>query len=171
MSKRVLVAYASRTGSTAGVAEAIGETLTEGGAIVDVREVGAVTDLSRYDAVVVGSAIQSQKWLPEAMRFLQSNRTALARKPFATFTVCITMSMAGGKHRDAVSQWLTPARALVSPVSEGLFAGTLDFSKMPLLSRGQLMRLPVLLGIWRRGDHRDWEAIRAWATDLGRRFA
>ncbi len=28
------------------------------------------------------------------------------------------------------------------------------------------MRLVVLLGLWKEGDHRDWAAIHAWAQDL-----
>ena len=70
MSRRTLVAYASRAGSTAEVAEAIGRTLAEDGAQVDVRLVKEVADLSPYRAVVAGSAIQGGKWLPEAMQFV-----------------------------------------------------------------------------------------------------
>lgn len=164
MNGPILVTYATRSGSTAGVAEAIGKTLAESGAQVEVRPMSDVSDLSPYQAVIAGSAIQGQKWLPEAMRFLQTHRAALAQKPFAAFTVCITLSMKGAdQYREGVSSWLAPVRALVHPVSEGLFAGTLDFKKMPLSFNALLMRIPVLLGIWQQGDHRDWSAIRAWA--------
>ena len=72
MSQKILVTYASRTGSTVGVAEAIGKTLIEGGAQVDVLPMKEVTDLSAYRAVVAGSAIQAGHWLPEAMRYYRS---------------------------------------------------------------------------------------------------
>jgi menaquinone-dependent protoporphyrinogen oxidase len=71
MSNQILVAYASRAGSTAGVAEAIGQTLAESGAQVEVRPMQDVEDLAPYRAVVAGSAIQGGKWLPEAMQFMQ----------------------------------------------------------------------------------------------------
>lgn len=63
MNDRILVTYASRTGSTVGVAEAIGRTLAEGGAQVDVLPMQDVTDLALYRAVIAGSAIQNKQWL------------------------------------------------------------------------------------------------------------
>ena len=64
MSEKILVTYASRLDSTAGVAEAIGQTLTDLGAQVDVRRMQDVTDLTSYSAVVAGSAIRGKRWLP-----------------------------------------------------------------------------------------------------------
>lgn len=163
---KILVTYASRAGSTAGVAEAIGRTLTESGAAVDVLPMEAVGDLSPYGAVIAGSAIQAQQWLPEAMQFLQRHQAALKQKPFAIFTVCMTMAFRNGKYRHAVREWLHPVRALARPVSEGYFAGALDISKIPALGDRLKFRISVFLGVWAEGDHRDWNAIRAWAEDL-----
>ena len=166
MSDRILVAYASMTGSTVGVAEAIGKTLSESGAEVDVRRVEDVKDVTPYRAIVVGSAIQNRKWLPEAMQFVQSHRTELAGKPLATFAVCMTMSMKNARYRAGVVDWLQPVRTLVSPVSEGFFAGILDISKVPKWSDRIKFRLSVLVGVWSEGDHRDWNAIHEWASGL-----
>jgi len=77
MSDRILVAYASRGGSTAGVAEAIGQTLAAGGAEVDVRSMTEIDDVTAYQAVVAGSAIQAHQWLPEAMQFIQAHQAEL----------------------------------------------------------------------------------------------
>jgi len=63
MPNKILVAYASRAGSTAGVAEAIGKTLIESGAQVDVIPMKDVKDLTPYRAVIAGSAIRKSKWL------------------------------------------------------------------------------------------------------------
>jgi menaquinone-dependent protoporphyrinogen oxidase len=166
MSNTILVTYASRNGSTAGVAEAIGKTLSEGGALVEVRPMQEVTDLTPYGAVVAGSAIQAGQWLPEAMQFVRTYQSALARKPFATFTVCMTMAIKDGQYREGVSEWLNPVRALVQPVSEGLFAGALDLRKVPSFADRLKFRLSVAMGVWSEGDHRDWNAVRAWAADL-----
>ena len=164
---KILVTYASRTGSTAEIAEAIGKTLTQGGAQVDVLPMQDVKDLSLYRAVVAGSAIRKSKWLPEAMQFVQTHRSELGQKPFATFTVCITLAMSNtDQYRQAVKQWIQPVRAQVSPVSEGLFAGRLDFSKLPLTFDTLLLRAVVALGVFPKGDRRDWKSISKWADGL-----
>jgi menaquinone-dependent protoporphyrinogen oxidase len=167
MSNKILVAYASRAGSTVGVAEAIGVTLAESGAQVEVCLMKDVKDLAPYRAVVAGSAIRGGKWLPEAMQFMQTHRAALAQKPFAAFLVCMTLAMPGAdKYREHVADFLQPVRALVKPVSEGLFAGALDISKVPSFRDRLMFRLSVVFGVWSEGDHRDWNAIRAWAESI-----
>ena len=166
MSEKILVAYASRTGSTAGVAQAIGQVLVESGAQVVVLPVQAVTDLAPYRAVVTGSAVQGGKWLPEAMQFIQTHQAALTRLPCAMFTVCMTLAISNGKYRQEVATWLEPVRQLVHPVSEGLFAGMLDISQVPSFSDRLKFHLSVAMGVWTEGDQRDWEAIREWAAGL-----
>jgi menaquinone-dependent protoporphyrinogen oxidase len=168
MSEKILVTYASRTGSTVGVAETIGKTLSTQGAQVDVLPMQQVIDLSSYTAVVAGSAIQAGKWLPEAMQFIQAHRTALAAKPFAAFLVCMTLAMKGSeKYRPFVADMMQPVRSLVRPVGEGLFAGVLDLGKVPTFGDKVKFRLSVAMGVWTQGDHRDWTAIRSWAETLG----
>jgi menaquinone-dependent protoporphyrinogen oxidase len=167
MTNKILVTYASRTGSTIGVAEGIGKTIAQTGASVEVLPMQEVKDLSLYSAVVAGSAIQNKAWLPEAMQFIREYRTELASKPFAAFLVCMTLAMRNGEsYRPFVSEFLAPARALVRPVSEGLFAGTLDIRKIPSFSDRLKFRLSVLFGVWSEGDHRDWNAIHQWAEGL-----
>jgi hypothetical protein len=50
--------------------------------------------------------------------------------------------------------------------SEGLFAGALDISQVPSFRDRLKFRLSVAFGVWSEGDHRDWDAIRAWAEEL-----
>ncbi len=167
MSNKILVAYASAAGSTAGVAEAIGKTLVESGAQVEVRPMKDVNDLAPYQAVVAGSAIRGGKWLPEAMQFIQTHQAALARKPFAAFLVCMTLAMPrADQYREHVAEMLQPVRALVKPVSEGLFAGALDISKISSFRDRLMFRVSVAFGVWSAGDHRDWNAIRGWAESI-----
>jgi menaquinone-dependent protoporphyrinogen oxidase len=167
MNTNILVTYASRAGSTAEIAEAIGKTLRQNGFAVDVLPMPDVRDLSRYRAIVAGSAIRGSQWLPEAMQFIQAHRHELAGKPLAVFTSCITLAMSNGdRYRQAVSDWVAPVRAQVEPVSEGLFAGKLDFTKLPLTFATLKLRLVVALGIFPKEDRRDWRAIQAWAEGL-----
>jgi menaquinone-dependent protoporphyrinogen oxidase len=170
MPGKILVAYATRTGTTAGVAEAIGKTLADNGAQVDVLPMQEVKDLALYDAVVAGSAIQGGAWLPEAMQFMRANQATLRSKPFAAFLVCMTLSMKRGEYREHVATWLEPVRALARPLSEGLFAGALDIRKVPSFAERLKFRISVALGVWSEGDHRDWAAIQAWAKELAGKF-
>ena len=167
MSKKILVTYASRLDATTGVAQAIGKTLTECGAQVDVLPMNEVKDLDSYQAVVAGSAVRAAAWLPEALQFIKINQKTLAGKPLATFLVCMTLAMPNGEYyREHVSSWLNPVRALVRPVGEGLFAGALNISKVESFSERVKFRLSVLFGVWKEGDHRDWDAIHAWAQKV-----
>jgi menaquinone-dependent protoporphyrinogen oxidase len=163
----MLVTYASRLGSTAGVAEAIGQTLRAAGTVVEVRRMQDVTDLTPYRAVVAGSAIRGKQWLPEALQFMRLHHAALQQKPFAAFLVCMTLAMKNGeKYRPHVAAFLDPVRAMVKPVSTGLFAGVLDIDRIESFSKRLQFRLSVMFGVWQEGDHRDWSAIREWATSL-----
>ncbi len=169
VSADVLVTYASRAGSTAEIADVIHQTLAHNGLIVDLRPMQAVHDLSRYHAVVAGSAIQREKWLPEAMNFLQEHQAALRQKPFAAFLVCMALSRPTARAQQSAQGWMQPVRALAQPVSEGYFAGALELRKVPL-AYWPLFRVAILLGLWAEGDYRDWDAIRQWAGDLPGRF-
>ena len=167
MENKILVTYTSRTGWTIGVAEAIGKTLAESGAQVDVLPMRDVKDLSVYDAVVAGSGINGAAWRPEAMQWVRDHQSELKRKPFAAFLVCMTLAMKNGEqYRGHVEKWLDPISALARPVSKGLFAGGLDISKVPTFKDRLGFRMSVLFGVWKEGDHRDWNAIRRWAMEL-----
>ena len=61
-----------------------------------------------------------------------------------------------------MAEWLAPVR----PISEGLFPGLLDISRVPSLGDKLKFRLSVVFGVWLEGDHRDWNAIHAWAESL-----
>ena len=78
----------------------------------------------------------------------------------------MTLTIGNGKYSDEVASWVAPVRSLVKPVSEGLFAGVLDISKVPSFKDRLGFRVSVLLRIWSEGDHRDWGAIREWAESI-----
>ncbi|MDF1501290.1 MAG: hypothetical protein P1P76_12575, partial [Anaerolineales bacterium] len=70
------------------------------------------------------------------------------------------------KFRPSVSDFLKPVRSIINPVSEGLFAGGLDISKVPSFGDRVMFRISVLFKVWEEGDHRDWEAINTWGRSL-----
>jgi len=160
--KRILIAYGSRCGSTAGVAEAIGQVLLKAGAEVDVRSVKDVNDLSPYQAVITGSAIRMSKWLPETVEFIKIHQNTLSRLPVAYFAVCLTMKDDTAENRCKGLGFLDPVCKQfpqVKPVDIGLFAGAVDYKKLSLA-----YSLILKLKGAPEGDFRNWETIRTWAA-------
>jgi menaquinone-dependent protoporphyrinogen oxidase len=166
--KRVLVAYASYCGSTGGVAEAIGRVFCDAGAETDVRLVKNVDDVSAYSAVIVGSAIRSTSWYPEAIEFVRKNRQALSGIPVAYFLTCLALyedSEASSKVAQSYMDPVLNAVPDVRPLDTGLFAGVLDYEKMNMMVRMVMKSKMKSKGV-PEGDFRDWNAIRSWAGGL-----
>ena len=161
MNDRILVAFATRAGSTAEVAEAIGKALGASGAAVDVCPVKDIHDLSPYRAVVLGSPIRMGHWLPEAVAFLKAHRAELSRVPVACFVTCVTLTNDTVGNRRTVDAYLDPVRAILRPVSVGLFAGVMDGSKLSFLDR-LMMRATKTP----EGDFRKWDEIHLWGESL-----
>ncbi len=161
MNEKVLVTYATRTGTTQDVAVAIGEELETKGAKVDVKNAKEVEDLTAYRAVILGSAIRAGNLMPEAIEFVKANQEKLSQIPVAYFVVCATLREDTEENRQAVAAYLDPLREMIEPVEEGLFAGAIDRSKLSFPMRLVLKAMKA-----EEGDWRDWEAIRAWAAEL-----
>jgi len=166
--QKVLIAYASQCGSTGEVAEAIGEILCRGGATVETKWVKTVNDLNGYDAIIIGSAIQKSRWMPEATEFVTTHQNILSRLPVAFFLTCLTLSRHTEEARRKAKTFLDPlytAAPQVKPVSVGRFAGVLDYSKLSFMYRTIMKRKMKKRGI-PEGDYRDWNTIRSWAKDI-----
>jgi menaquinone-dependent protoporphyrinogen oxidase len=164
MTSRVLVTYASRAGSTGEVAQAIGQTLCEQNVAADVLPVDRVSRLDGYSAVIVGAAIYMGRWLSPALKFVQTHRDTLRQLPTAYFLVCGTLQENTDANRRTVATYLDPLRESIPevvPVETGLFAGRIDAARVSPLY-GTIIKA---MGS-PQGDFRDWDAIRAWATQL-----
>ena len=83
---RVLVTYASRHGSTAGIAERIASRLNDDGVEADVRPVDDVSGITGYDAVVIGGAAYMAHWSKDALRFAKRHQAELASRPVWLFS-------------------------------------------------------------------------------------
>lgn len=159
----VLVAYATRFGSTRGVAERIAFILERGGHDVSLCPCEDIADAGAYRAVVFGSPVFNQRWLPEADEFIQRNVRALASRPMWLFTVG-----SFGDDRPVIGSLMRheprnieTVRESVKPRRYRVFAGAIDRSQWPFLSR---LFFHALGG--RFGDNRDWPAIEAWAESI-----
>ncbi len=166
--KRVLIAYASRCGSTGSIAQAMAEALCAKGASVEVRLVENVKDLSPYQAVIVGSAIRAGKWLSEATAFVKSNQDSLSRLPTAYFVACLTMREDTPENRAKVLAYLDPVRKgapKITPVAVGLFPGVVDFSKLSFMNKTVLEAKGIS-----EGDYRNLPAVKGWASEVAPAF-
>ena len=167
MTKKVLVTYSSFTGSTAGIAEEIGRIIEAEGHEINLLAMTDVEDLTGYDALVIGSAIQKGAWLLEAQAFVRQFSGQIKKIPTAMFSVCMTLAMKSGEqYRSGVMDWVGPMRALIQPDVEEIFAGVLNVKMVPDFGERLKFRLAILFGIWKAGDNRDWGKIRAWGNSL-----
>ncbi|MBN2123059.1 MAG: hypothetical protein JW821_02090 [Deltaproteobacteria bacterium] len=124
--------------------------------------------IGEYGAVVVGSAVRNDKWLPEAIAFVVGHRNALKGMPAAYFLSCLTLSRSDEKTRQKAMTFLNPVREAipeVEPVDVGLFAGVLDYSRTSFPMR-VIMRAKMKQKGVEEGDYRNWDTIRTWSSGL-----
>lgn len=163
----VLVAYATRGGSTHEVADAVASTLRAQGLKVDVRPVESVDSILPYSAVVLGAPIYYARWHKEMLRFISLHTVALITRPVAFFAL--------GPVQNDVEE-MQAARAVIdktlvqfqwlTPVAGEVFVGSYDPSSMNPFER-LLLKLPGSpLRKIPASDQRDWAAIRTWAENL-----
>jgi menaquinone-dependent protoporphyrinogen oxidase len=167
MSTSVLVAYATRYGSTQEVAEIAAATLREHRLVVDLQPMREVRTLKGYRAVVLGAPLYIGAWPKDALNFLTQHREALSKRPVTIFAL-------GPTHDDENERKGSRAQLdkelekfpWLTPVGVELFVGKYDPAKLHLPDR-LLASLPASpLHHVPASDLRDWNAIRAWATDL-----
>jgi menaquinone-dependent protoporphyrinogen oxidase len=171
---KVLVAYASRYGATQGIAERIGEELTQAGVDAEVRAVRSVSGVDGYDAFVVGSALYMAHWEKDGLTFVRRNAAALAAKPvwlFSSGPVGTGSTDANGRdvRANAGPQELAEITAATHPRDHHVFFGALTLSKLRGMHRA-LAKLPAARKLFIEGDFRDWDEIASWtrviAADL-----
>ena len=162
--KKVLVAYASKYGSTGGVADAIGKELCGKDVAADVVLIKNANNISSYQGVIIGSAIYMGKWMSEAVDFVKKNKDTLCKVPVAYFLVCMTLSQPTEKNRAKVLSYMDPilkAVPEIKPVGIGTFAGAMDYNNLSWINKKILKSKGTP-----EGDFRDLTAIRTWAEGL-----
>ena len=166
MSALILVAYATRYGSTQEVAEAVASTLRERGLAVDIQPMRQVHTLDQYRAVVLGAPLYMLHWHKDVLHFLAQHRAALTDRPVAIFA--LGPIHAEEKEFQGAREQLEKELAKfpwLKPAAIAIFGGKFDPQKLtfPHNLVPALKNMPV-------SDVRDWTAIRTWASDLVAQF-
>lgn len=163
MEKRVLVAYGTKYGATAEIAEKIGEVLRQAGLQVDVLPADRAGNLATYQAAVVGSAVYIGRWRKEAVKLLEANQEALAERPVWLFSSGPTDE---GDPVELLQGWrypnsLQPVVDRIQPRDIAVFHGATDLDKLNFIEKFMIKRVNASIG-----DFRDWDAIASWAASI-----
>lgn len=167
---RVLIAYATKHGATEGIAARIGETLASAGHVPDVRDADDVSDLSGYDAFVLGSAAYIGHWRKEAIGLARRLEQGRGDRPVWLFSTGplgegATDEQGRDKREAAEPRDLPELMAMVQPRDHRVFFGALDPTSLTLPEKA-MRRLPAGKALLPEGDFRDWDDIDAWAASI-----
>lgn len=152
---RILVSAASRYGSTAEMADAIGEHLGTYGHDVVVRAPDAVDSLDDIDAVVLASGVYAGRWLRPARAFIKRMAADLRERP-----VWLLSSGPVGDTADTSPEPLDLTKMMerTQARSHDVLPGRMDRANLRLSDKAIIAALRVP-----DGDFRDWDAVRAFA--------
>ena len=166
MEKNVLVAYGSWAGSTGEIAELIVKALQEEGLSASAVPAGEVKDLGPYSAVVLGSGIRAGQMHNKVKGFMKRHAAVLQGMPVAYFICCLCLQEPTPEKVEEAQGYLKPLLdnyPAVKPVTQGMFAGVLDYGKINKFLGMMMKKIEEDGG--EGGDYRDPQAIRAWAKE------
>jgi menaquinone-dependent protoporphyrinogen IX oxidase len=192
--EKILVTYATNSGSTADVGKVMTEEIQKTGADVDFMPIAEVQDLTSYTTVVLGAPMIFG-WHRQALKFLKKHNKSLLTKQLAVFVTCMNLTDTGEEIIDGIpitvdenlrkppqnrnrlslkeryskpSNYIRPIlqASKQKPVSIAFFAGQLNYSGM----RWWAMIFVILILKAQAGDRRNWDAIRKWSTGLRTMF-
>ena len=157
----VLVAYASKRGSTAEIAETIAATLRREGLGVCLERAEDIQSLDPYDAVVLGSAVYMKRWRGDARHFLKKHRKALRQMPLWVFS-----SGPVGDPANDNPDWAEPPKIAANVEDLGgrehvIFGGRLPSEPKNFMEKAMVEGTPQEFR-----DRRDWSEIREWARSI-----
>ncbi|MCX5063958.1 flavodoxin domain-containing protein [Streptomyces sp. NBC_00461] len=158
MPGNVLVAYGTTNGSTAQIAETVADVLRKDGLTVEAAPAASVSDVTHYDAVVVGAGLYAGRWHKDARRFVRRHRRALAERPLWLFSSGPLDASASEREIPPVSD---VRRTMIRLDAKGhvTFGGCLVEG-----AKGRMARMIVRNG--KGGDFRDFTAIENWAAEV-----
>jgi menaquinone-dependent protoporphyrinogen oxidase len=157
----VLVAYASKRGSTAEIAETIAATLRREGLGVCLERAEDVQSLDPYDAVVLGSAVYMKRWRGDARHFLKKHRKAFRQTPFWVFS----SGPVGDPAKDN-PEWNEPPKIAEKVEELGGREHVVFGGRLPAEPQGFIEKAMVEGTPREYRDRRDWTEIRGWAQRI-----
>ncbi len=167
--KSILILYASFHGSTAQIAQFMGEKLNRQGITSSVKSINEHIDFSSYNGIIMGAPIHRGQWMDEAVDYVNKHRVNFDHLPFACFYTC----MAKAKHpssKESIEVLESYQATLIelfpslSPSHIGSFAGMLDYDKCSFITKLVMWLIMSKNGV-KEGDYRDWQAIESWLSE------
>ncbi len=163
MAFRILVAYASKHGATTEIARKIAKVLTDGGLTVSLLAAEKVTDVTPFDAVVLGSAVYAGNWQQEAVTFLDDYKALLTKIPIWLFS---SGPMGEDDPAALTHRWHLPGaqQSIADRIHArdiALFHGAIDLEKLNFAEKHMVREFNMSVG-----DYRDWDAISNWAVSI-----
>ena len=157
---RVLVSVASRHGSTAEIADRIGEVLKAAGIDADIRPPDQVASVAHYDSVILGSGVYAGRWLGPAKQLAERESADLKSRPVWLFS--------SGPVGDPAKPAADPVdvdlvRKWTDAIDHRVFPGKLDRQELGFGERAIVLAVHAA-----EGDFRPWDDVTAWAEGIVR---
>jgi len=163
MTARALVAYGSKYGSTAGIAKVIAETLRDCGLETDIQPADEVRTIERYDVVVVGGGVYVGRWHGDAVDFVKRFEADLTDRPTWLFSSGPT----GGTAKAEAAMARVLAEQPRPPGNVARIAQRIGIRGHRTFAGAVTDGMGGFFARWiPKGDWRDFEAARAWATEI-----
>ena len=158
MTDTVLVVYGTTNGSTAGIAEAVVDTLRKGGLTARALPARSITSVAPYDAVVVGGGLYAGRWHKDARRFVRRHRAELTRRPVWFFS-------SGPLDSSAADRDIPPVRGVRRTMDRLDAQGHITFGGcLREGAKGRIAKMIISSG--KGGDFRDFGVIEEWAKGI-----
>ncbi len=157
--KKLCIAYVTKTNTTKEIAEEIAKVARDKDWEVKVLPLSAIASLEDFDAILICAPINGMQWLPPAVEFVEKHQKALNEIPTAYYLVSYLMNSGAKMWKKTINKSLNKVSELVQPIKIGKFDGRVEdeFGTIPRLLFGLKKDTPL--------DLRDWDAIRAWASE------
>jgi menaquinone-dependent protoporphyrinogen oxidase len=156
--RRVLVAYGSKNGGSAGIAETIGQTLRAEGVDAEVRPARSVRDVAGYHAVVLGGSLYMSRWHGDAVWFARRHAGCLRGRPVWLFS-------SGPLDNSADEHDIAPVRSAGRAGRRLRIRQHVTFGgRLTEQAAGWVARRMVRDGLC--GDYRNAARVRDWARQI-----
>lgn len=163
--KKVLIVYDSGFGSTEEINHALAAEMSSSGVQVEIQATEVARAPQKDEAVIIGSPIRYDRWLPSVRYYATYYQEILSKIPVAYFYTCLSLVRGASSPIDDKQIYddaLLDMNTKISPIMVAGFSGTLKLDIMPWYYRFPLKWIAQFKGV-SAGDYRDWRMIKNWA--------